>query len=126
MRVTRLILAAIVTTSVLLPPEGLRAQIASINGNQLYTDCIAPNTEGPAFQGLRAGTCLGYVTAIMDVLSVSPVNGFKACVPPNADMNQIVDVVKFFIRDHAEKRHLVAAGLVAEALATAFPCQRTR
>jgi Ssp1 endopeptidase immunity protein Rap1a len=119
MRAIRLTVAVIVMTSVLLPPERLRAQIASMNGNNLYADCIGRNTEGPLL-------CLGYVTAIMDVLSVSAVNRFKACVPTDADMNQIMDVVKFFIRDHAEKRHLVAAGLVAEALATAFPCQRTR
>ena len=37
MSLKRLIVASIIMTSVLLPPDGLRAQIASINGNGLYT-----------------------------------------------------------------------------------------
>lgn len=102
------------------------AQISTINGNQLYNDCAARNTEGPVYQGVLTGICIGYVTAITDVLSVRAVNGFKACVPTDANMDQVIDVIKFFIRDHAEKRHLVAAGLVAEALATAFPCRPLR
>jgi hypothetical protein len=105
----------------------LRAQIPTLNGNNLYTDCTAANTRVSTDQWLVAGVCIGYVTAIMDALSSgNSVNGFKACVPTNADMNQMVDIVKNFIRDHPEKRHLVATGLVAEAFAQAFPCRPTR
>jgi hypothetical protein len=126
MSITRLLLVSLVTSNLLFTPEGLMAQVYSIDGNQLYKNCDARNSEGQVSQSVSAGMCMGYVVAIMDVLSVRAVNGFKACVPTDANMNQIMDVVKFFIRDHAEKRHLVAAGLVAEALATAFPCQRSR
>jgi hypothetical protein len=97
-----------------------------MNGNQWYTYCFAPNTEPPLGKDFNAGFCVGYLQAITNVLSVSAVNGFKACIPPNADTNQIRDVIGVFIRNHAEKRHLVAAELAAEAIATAFPCQRAR
>jgi hypothetical protein len=127
MSAKRLVLATVVTASVLLPPQKLGAAIATINGNQLYTNCTARNTEGPTYQGLLAGICIGYVTAITDALSSgNSVNGFKACIPISADMNQIVDVVKNFIRDHPEKRHLIAGSLVADAFARAFPCRPTR
>ncbi len=126
MSAKRLVLAAVITASVLLPPQELGAAV-TIHGNNLFTDCTATNTNVAKEQWLLIGTCLGYVTAIVDALSSgNSVNGFKACVPLNADMQQIVDVVKNFIRDYPEKRHLVAAGLVAEALARAFPCRPTR
>lgn len=126
MSAKRLVLATVVTTSMWLPPQELRAAISTINGNNLYTDCAA-NSGVSTEQWLLVGICIGYVTAIMDALSSgNSVNGFKACVPVNADMNQIVDLVKNFIRDHPEKRHLVAEGLVAEAFARAFPCGPTR
>jgi hypothetical protein len=38
-------------------------------------------------------------------------------------MNQMVDLFKTFVRDHPEKRHLLAANLAAEAFALAFPCR---
>ena len=121
MSAKRLVLASVITASVLLPELGAAL---SIDGNQLYNYCTATNAKAATEQWLVAGTCMGYVTAITDAVSSgNSVNGFKACVPVNADMNQIVDIVKTFIRDHPEKRHLFAAGLVAEALARAFPCR---
>ena len=92
MSAKRLILATVVTTSMWLPPQELRAQIPTINGNNLYTDCAA-NTSKSTDQWLLAGMCLGYVTAIINALSSgNSINGFKACIPTNADMNQVVDV----------------------------------
>jgi hypothetical protein len=123
----RLILAVILSAAVTLPPQKVRAQVATINGNEIYADCSGSNTRPPTEQWLLAGTCLGYVTAISDALaSGNSVNGFKACVPNNADMNQVMNIVKNFIRDQPERRHLVAAGLVAEALGHAFPCRPPR
>jgi hypothetical protein len=126
MKLRRLLLP-IVVASMLLPRERLEAQIAPISGNNLYSYCGPHTAAKPTDQWLLGGTCMGYVTAIMDALSSgNSVNGFRACIPANADMNQTVDVVKMFIVEHPEKRHLVAAGLVAEALARAFPCRALR
>ena len=115
---------AIIMASVLLP-QALGA--TSIGGNQLFANCAADDKAAPTTQHLVAGVCIGYVTAIMDVLAAgNSVNRLKACIPIGADMNQIVAVVKNFLRDYPEKRHHVAAGLVAEAFARAFPCRPAR
>jgi hypothetical protein len=45
----------------------------------------------------------------------------KACIPRNADMNQMVDLFKNHVRDQPEGRHLLAAHLAADAFALAFP-----
>jgi Rap1a immunity proteins len=51
---------------------------------------------------------MGYLIAVMDALADGAVvNGYRACIPPTADMNQITDVVKNFIRNHPEKRHFL-------------------
>ena len=40
---------------------------------------------------MKGGTCLGYLTSIANIqTSGAAVGGRKACIPPNADMNQIV------------------------------------
>lgn len=123
MSAKRLVLATVITATVLLPQEFVAA--TTLNGNHLYADCTAANSKVATDQWLMAGTCMGYLIAVMDALSLgNSINGFKACIPSNADMNQIVDVVKNFIRDHPEKRHLMATALVAEAFSGAFPCRQ--
>jgi hypothetical protein len=127
MNAKRLVLVTVVTMSILLPPGHELGATIALDGNNLYNDCTAATTTVPTEQFLLVGTCIGYVTAITDALFAgNSVNGFKACIPINADINQIVDVVKNYIRDNPEKRHLVAVGLVAAALGRAFPCRPTK
>jgi Rap1a immunity proteins len=122
-----LVFVTVVTASMLLLPKHELGATITLDGNNLYTDCTAATTKVPTEQWSLVGTCIGYVTAVTDAMFAgNSVNGFKACIPVNVDMNQIVDVVKNFIRDNPEKRHLVAVGLVAAALARAFPCRPTK
>jgi hypothetical protein len=73
---------------------------------------------------MKGGSCMGYLISIVNIqTSGAAVGGKRACIPPNADMNQIVDVFRGYVRDHPEKRHLLAANLAAEAFALAFPCR---
>jgi len=65
---------------------------------------------------------LGYVAAISDSLNRNKVNGFPACLPDYVELGQIKDVVKIFFDKHPEIMHFAASGLVATALAEAFPC----
>jgi hypothetical protein len=91
---------------------------AFITGNALYADCMAGSiTVGQSW-------CLGYITAIADVMTVPDENvlGFEACFP-RVSTAQVRDVAKQFLVAHPERRHLGAAGLVARALHEAFPCR---
>jgi hypothetical protein len=112
-----------VVLGILAPPAS--AEVRNIDGNSLYRHCsVTANQTSPENFAMEAWACLGYVTAIMDGLSGgNSINGKRACIPPNVNMNQVVDVAKSFITDHPETRHLLAAGLVADALAHAFPCR---
>jgi hypothetical protein len=102
-----------------------RAEIMNADGNTVSKWCATnANRERPGDVAMQGGACVGYLSSIIDIqTSGSAVNGKKACIPLNADMNQIVDLFKNYVRDHPERRHLLAANLAAEAFALAFPCR---
>ena len=85
-------------------------------GNKLKDAFDDKNSFGEVLAG-------GYVAAIYDVLSVTNINGFKACIPNSVTLGQLEDVTKKFLSDHPEKLHYGASGLVASALYEAFPCK---
>jgi hypothetical protein len=76
----------------------------------------------------------GYVIGIVDaLLTGNEVNGYRACLslPKQTAAGQMQDgvrrrlrdVVRRFLAVHPESRPLAASGLVAQALAEAFPCK---
>jgi hypothetical protein len=68
------------------------------------------NRERIGDVAIQAGSCLGYLFSIIDIQSSGgAVNGKKACIPRNADMNQMVDLFKNYVRAHPDRRHLLAA-----------------
>ena len=86
----------------------------TITGNELYVDCI--DTEN--FD--RKSLCLGYVTAIVDVLSSS------LCVPPGATQGQAVDIVTKALKEHPKNRNQRAAILAGAALKLDWPCPKKK
>ena len=106
-------LFGIVITVLLAVSTGAKADFRS--GNKLYADCTSP--MGPIY-------CDFYVAGISDAAQGSPgVYGFKVCAPADATLGQMVDIARQYLAAHPERRHRGAAGLVAHALAQAFPCQ---
>lgn len=106
-------------------PTFAEAQIVSVDGNLLLGWCDTNiNRERTGDWAMKGGSCLGYLLSVLNLqMSGAQVGGRKACVPANANMNQIVNVFRAYMRDHPEKRHLLAASLAAEAFAMAFPCR---
>jgi hypothetical protein len=91
---------------------------ADVDGNELSHLCTS--------KGARAnGLCYGYVTAIAEVARGDDgLYGHHACLPEHTTRRQAVEVVKRYLDQHPEQRHYGASGLVAEALAEAFPCKQ--
>jgi len=109
MRITQITLFAIIVW--LHFPAVARAEIRNVDGNMLSTWCATnANRERPSDLAMQAGSCLGYLFSIIDIQTLgNGVNGKKACIPSNADMNQMVDLFKNYVRDHPERRHLLAS-----------------
>ena len=85
------------------------------DGNKLLSKC-----EGDPV--LREN-CYGYIIGISDTMAGNAINGFRACFPIGVSKVQIFAVTTTYLKDHPENRGYGAAGLVAAALADAFPCQ---
>lgn len=99
----------------------LTAHAGFDTGNRLHEDCRAANY-------FNRGYCGGYVTGIVDTIESLQARGVlpadALCIPEESTKGQLVDVVKKYLDDHPERRHLEAGSLVPEALNSAFPCAR--
>lgn len=92
----------------------------AFTGNELHNDlsgCAGTATANKDMMPCIRGT--GYVWGVADAL------WFPGAYPAGVTYPQIVDVVKAYLSNHPEKRHQVAANLVIEAIAEAFPPQGT-
>lgn len=99
--------------ALLLAPAGARA--AWLTGAELLQACADPDGAGQIY-------CLGYVTAIADVLEHNDVNGLRACIPEDAPAGALAGIVRESLQHHPERGGYGAGGLVADALRAAFPC----
>jgi len=108
------------TVLVTLQPVHAQTGTGFATGDTLKVRCENANDD------TAVAWCLGYVTAIADVMAANNrVNGFKGCIPSaGVTMGQIEDVVSLYLNAHPESRHALAAGLAAHALEDAFPCKR--
>jgi len=85
------------------------------DGNKLFDNCeVALDASGKGLQFL--GVCEGYILGAFDARS----DAF--CLPAGVNARQLVDVVMLYLREHPEKRYLLAADLVATAVKQKFPC----
>ena len=87
--------------------------VGGADGNELFEDC--QKGRGGNFSD---GACAGYIVGAHD--AYEGVGGF--CVPAEANAGQIIDVVKIYLRDHPEKRHLSGSRLILQALKEKVPC----
>lgn len=75
----------------------------------------------------NVGLCEGYIAGVNDAAIGygSDLNSMKAlyCVPPNAEMEQLIRVVKKSLEDNPSQLHFPASALVVHALKNAFPCK---
>ena len=108
-------LVALLGLALVAPAAPVRA--AYDTGADLRQWCADP--DGSGFGTIY---CLGYVTAVADVIERNPVNGLRACVPDAAVVGDLVDRVTAYLDRHPERLGFGAAGLVADALGDAYPC----
>lgn len=101
-----------------------QTMIPGASGNAMVRWCSPPPSTDQTVAFLAVGGCMGYLTAVLDMLgSGVEVGGRRACVPPGVDQNQMVDLVKGYIQEHPESRHLPAYVLISRAFSVHFPCR---
>lgn len=98
---------------VLMMLLGSPARAGFYSGNELLVFCT--DAEVPV--------CLGYIAGVADLLNdglILPT--WKQCIPENANLGQIKDVVVRYLTDHPQDRHYSAWSLVVMGIFEAFPC----
>jgi hypothetical protein len=105
-------------TFALLIPVLLGAPLARAefkDGNQLLHVCTSTDVADNA-------NCAGYLASAVDAHPAVGQYQGRICISPDVALSQVRDVVMNFLEDKPELRHYVAASIVLEAIAEAFPC----
>jgi hypothetical protein len=95
------------------------ANATYIDGHILFEQC---KDYEPGKWKWFSGACVGYVLGAGDAFHETTK---PFCVPegPNPDsVLKMMEIVKLYLHDHPETRHLSASSLVAAALKEKFPC----
>jgi hypothetical protein len=88
-------------------------------GRDLYQKC---KTAGAAAQVF----CFGYIIGIADVMEDNPLDGRSACIPRNATIQQVTDVVIQFLDRNPEIRDFTGESLTVQALSEKYPCAKPK
>lgn len=86
------------------------------DGNRLsdwcenFTGAVYHNTDVAV--ATKGAGCAGYIIGVTDAF----LGGSAFCVPEAVTEGQLTDVLKHWLRDHPDKRHLPAFHLVVSAL----------
>ena len=92
---------------------------AVVDGDALNGLC------GDFYRPTDIARCQGYVEAIVDVMrGGNTISSYKACIDNTTTDKQLLSEVEDYLRDSADQGADPAVGLVAKALADAFPCRR--
>jgi hypothetical protein len=87
-------------------------------GNELQEWFVNSERGSESNKALFAGLSSGYVNGVVDVA-----NTFFFCTDANTTRGQFIDIVRKYLANNPEKRHLSANSIVVEAMAKAFPCR---
>jgi hypothetical protein len=107
---------SVFVAGLLLAAASLPARAGFVDGNKLHQDCSS-------MLNVLDSSCAAYVSAVADTLEQAPVARRRACLPAGAKLSQAVDVVKRWLADNPQLRHLPGPEVVATALERAFPCK---
>ncbi len=106
------LMTLVAVTGLLWPSSGFSQSAGTFaDGNRVYTLCSSTD-------GMELNYCAGYVAGMTDGV----VRTGHACVPAEVTVQQAVDVVIKYLRDHAEQRQYPAWFAGRTALELRFPC----
>ena len=136
MRIALIVLVSVVLAARPLPAEA-QGLALDYTGNELMKDCVAFTKAGPDDdqEVVQAARCLGFMQGLvagvtmLDFVRNGKIDGNTPhlvgafCSPEFATLQQQLDVVLKFMKEHPEKRHEPAVTLVLWALGQSFPCK---
>ena len=115
-----IVLTGALLTGALLAAAGSSAHAEYFEtGRDLYQKCKTPGTAAQVF-------CFGFVIGIADVMEDNPLDGRSACIPRDATIQQVTDVVIAFLENNPDIRDFTGESLAVQALSERYPCARPK
>lgn len=104
--------AIVAAVPFLWPSSGVSQGAGSFaDGNRIYSACGATD-------GMELSYCAGYVAGVADALAATG----HACLPADVSVQQAVDAVMKYLKEHSEQRQYPAWYIGRTALSLRFPC----
>lgn len=118
----RSVIVALILAGVILPTQPAIAGFYS--GNELQEKCGA--TAGSRDYYQNTALCFGFVAGVSGTLSMmsGAGKGYPYCPPQQITLGQATDIVRKYLNEHPEERHLDGITLATVALLNAFKCPR--
>ena len=117
-RLPSLLAAFIILAAIPVGP----AKAGFVSGKDLQEICLAD--QNGSGSPLKAAECLGFVMGVADTFDcVETLHGFHWKSSTTSNQQQLVKLVVTWLDRHQSSLHYEADGLVAAALAEAFPCK---
>ena len=110
--------AILVACCLALAPAATRAEYFE-TGRDLYQKCRAAGTASQVF-------CYGFIIGIADVMEDNPLDGRSACIPKDATIQQVAEVVVGFLEANPDIRDFTGESLTVQALSEKYPCARPK
>jgi hypothetical protein len=110
--------AALLAALAGLEVSGARAEYFE-TGRDLYQKCRTPGTAAQVF-------CFGFIIGIADVMEDNPLDGRSACIPRDASIQQVTEVVIGFLERNPDIRDFTGESLAVQALSDKFPCAKPK
>lgn len=89
----------------------------ALTGNELLADLLRDDTS------YQYGYSSGYLGGVLAISTVFQ-GGNYLCIPDGVTNRQSIDVIKNYLQNSPEKRHLDASLLIYSALAKTWPCPK--
>jgi hypothetical protein len=110
--------AVLVACCVALASAGAHAEYFE-TGRDLYQKCRTAGTASQVF-------CFGFIIGIADVMEDNPLDGRSACIPKDATIQQVTEVVVRFLEANPDIRDFTGESLTVQALSEKYPCARPK
>lgn len=88
-------------------------------GRDLYQKCSAAGTASQVY-------CFGFIIGIADVMEDNPLDGRSACIPRDASIQQVTEVVITFLEKNPDIRDFTGESLTVQALSDKYPCKKPK
>ena len=113
-RIVDLTAAGWLALALVIAPAAARAEYFE-TGRDLYQKCRAAGTASQVF-------CFGFIIGIADVMEDNSLDGRSACIPKDATIQQVAEVVIRFLDDNPDIREFTGESLTVQALSDKYPC----